>query len=392
MRTISILAMLGGILGVVATHASCYSTNCERTETCPSLFSEQVPDTDAEGGPSEKIYMVSTLAGTGEAGGWDGPGSEATFYYPYGIAIGPDGILYVADTFNNRIRKIAADGEVSTLAGTGDEGLTNGPCATATFNSPRGIDVDAAGNIYVADDFNNAIRKITPSPTCQVITLAGAGPDNPGAGDSWGTFATFYSPAGLTVDALGNVYVADTNNNKIREVTSEGKVTTIAGTGIPDHIDGSTLSSTFYGPTGIVVDATGTLYVADCINNNIRKIMTNGEVITLAGSGAAGLIDSTGADAAFNIPVGITIDANGNLFVSDTFNNVVRKVTPDGVVTTIAGQREAYTNKGVMGDTDGPSDTATFNSLSGVAVDTNGVIYVADTGNNKIRKIAPVPQ
>jgi len=315
-------------------------------------------DESDDAGP--KSYVVSTLAGTGATGATDGPGSEATFNFPGAIAIGPDGSLYVTDgDANGKIRKIAADGTVSTYAGTGATGLTNGPCASASFSSSWGIAVDVAGNVYVAD---GVIRKI--DSTCQVTTLAGGGKGGAGAVDGAGTAASFSQPEGLTLDASGNLYVADRGNNKIRKVDPDGNVTTVAN-----------LSA----PAAITVDAVGTLYAVD--DNYIYKI-ANGQVTTLAGRGASGLIDGPGTYAAFYGLLGITIDANGNLFVTDSNNNAVRKVTPDGEVTTIAG--------GVCGDADGPANTATFNYPWGIAVDPDGVIYVADWGNNKIRKITPV--
>jgi len=162
--------------------------------------------------------MVSTLAGAGDAGAADGPGSSATFSNPIGIAIGPDGSLYVSDYFNDVIRKIAGDGMVSTYAGTGNPGVTNGDCATATFGGPIGIAVDAAGTVYVADDSYNLIRQITPA-TCQVSSLAGQGTISSGNSDGTGSAAKFYFPEGLTLDASGNIYVADSWNNKFFAAT-----------------------------------------------------------------------------------------------------------------------------------------------------------------------------
>jgi len=322
-----------------------------------------LPDAASDGsddaGP--KSYVVSTLTGTGGTGTTDGSGLEATFIYPAAIALGQDGSLYITDgDVFSKIHKIAADGTVSTYAGTGASGLTNGPCASASFSNPWGIAVDTTGNLYVADTSNGVIRKI--DPMCQVTTLAGGGTVR--AADGAGTAASFSQPEGLTLDASGNLYVADCGNNKIRKVDPVGNVTTVAN-----------LSA----PAAITVDAVGTLYVVD--DTYIYKI-ANGQVTTLAGRGAEGLIDGPGTYAAFYGLLGITIDANGNLFVADSNNNAVRKVTPDGEVTTIAG--------GVGGDADGPANTSSFNYPWGIAVDPNGVIYVADWGNNKIRKITPV--
>jgi len=331
---------------------------------------------DGGGDAIPKSYVVSTLAGTGDAGAADGPGLEATFSLPAGIAIGPDGSLYVTDIADNKIRKIAIDGTVSTYAGMGAQGLANGSCAEATFNMPCGITFDAVGNAYVADTSNNVIRKI--DPTCQISTLAGSG--KVGASDGLGTAASFYYPHGLTVDAAGNIYVADTSNNKIRKVDSNGNVSTFAGTGTSSYTDGPALNATFGDPMAIAADTIGTLYVGDGDDSYVRKI-TNGQVTTLAGGGGFGLRDGPGTFAAFNGPAGIAIDANGNLFVADSGNNAVRKISPAGVVATIAG--------GMLGADDGPADTASFNCPWGIAVDPNGVIYVTDSGNNKIRKITP---
>jgi sugar lactone lactonase YvrE len=350
-------------------------------------------DSGDDTGP--KSYDVSTLAGNGDVGAIDSPDPlEATFNKPWGIAIGPDGSLYVSDSGNHKIRKIDGNG-VSTYAGTGTENFINGTCKdVATFAQPGGIAFDANGNLYVADISNSVIRKIIPEPDCKVTTLAGAGPNNLRSVDGTGTLASFYNPEGLAVDANGNVYVTDFNGHKIRKVDSNGKVTTIAGTGAPGNTnDDQALEATFNFPRAIAIDQTGILYVTEQMTNDIRKITTAGQVTTLAGSGAAGpVIDGTGADAVFNDPIGIMIDARGNLLVADPDNHAVRQVTPDGVVTTIAGKREPYTNLGKSGDDDGPTDVATFNQPIGVAVGPGSVIYVADYGNNTIRKLTPVWQ
>lgn len=376
--------LLIGLAGVVAC---AHFTAAEAPDASDDSADSGQPDVQYVYPPMKRTYTVSTLAGTGDKGATDGPGTTATFNSPQGIAIGLDGSLYVADFYNNKIRKIAVDGTVSTYAGAGNRGLTNGSCATATFYAPVGVAVDAIGNVYVADYGNHAIRTIFPAP-CQVTTLAGSG--SVGASDDTGTAATFNGPAGLTLDINGDVYVADYSNNNIRKVKLDGTVTTIAGSGTADHDDGPASTATFNSPRGIAADAKGTLYVVETSNADIRKITTDGQVTTLAGSGAKGpVIDGTGTNAAFYAPNGVTSDANGNLFVADSYNNVVRYVSFDGKVTTIAGQHDAYTNIGEAGADDGLADVATFNYPSWVTVDPNGVIYVADTYNNKIRKLEP---
>ncbi|MCL2724766.1 MAG: hypothetical protein FWD69_10055 [Polyangiaceae bacterium] len=379
----------GSVLFVLLTAACVKATTPEPAHVDVHVSDAGVSEKLDTGLPdvqmSPKSYVVSTLAGTGKEGDANGPGSKATFNSPYGIAIGPDGSLYVADRDNNKIRRIAVDGTVSTYAGTGDGDLTDGPCATATFSWPWGIAVDANGSVYVADYGNHAIRKITATPTCQVSTLADA--------DSVISDATSrFNPTGLTLDASGNIYFVDRGHHKIRKVALDGRVTTIAGTGATGDIDeptrnGPAQNATFSYPVGITADAEGTLYVVEERNGDIRKITTDGQVSNLAVS----VIDDTSTHATFWDSYDITIDANGNFLVANTYNNAVCKITSAGEVTTIAGrQRAEYSDRGVVGDADGPADTATFKGPSGVTVSPRGVMYVADTRNNKIRKIEPV--
>jgi sugar lactone lactonase YvrE len=269
-------------------------------------------------------------------------------------------------------------GTTTTFAGNVDAtSLTNGTGPGATFFLPTGIVCDASGNIYVADAGNNMIRKITPAGV--VSTLAGT--PTKGFKDGTGLGAAFEYPAAVAVDANGNVYVADQGNNLIRKVTSAGVVTTLAGTRAAGAANGAGASATFYDVIGVAVDASGNVYVSDQGNNLIRKITPGGIVSTFAGSGATGSADGTGTAASFNTPAGITIDASGNLYVADEFNQKIRKITPAGVVTTVAGS-------GAVGNTNGPAAAATFNYPAGVAIDANGIIYVADHSNNIIRAIS----
>ncbi len=249
---------------------------------------------------------------------------------------------------------------LSTLAGTGSAGSTDGPGGSATFNNPTGVAVDSSGYVYVADG-GNKIRKITPEGV--VSTLAGTG--SIGSTDGPGVSATLSSPYGVTVDSSGYVYVADTANNKIRKISPEGVVSTLAGTGFTGSTDGSGGSATFYNPTGVAVDSNGYVYVADTANNKIRKISPEGVVSTLAGSESQGSTDGPGGSATFNEPSGVAVDSNGNVYVADTANNKIRKITPDGVVSTLAGS-------GSQGSTDGSGGSATFYTPTGVAVDSNG--------------------
>jgi streptogramin lyase len=323
-------------------------------------------------------YVVSTLAGSGSWGSTDGTGTSASFSFLSGVAVDASGNVYVADSDNQKIRKITPSGVVSTLAGSGSSGSTDGTGTSASFRYPSGVALDASGNVYVADYYNHKIRKITPSGV--VSTFAGSG--SRGSTDGTGTSARFYYPSGVALDASGNVYVADSDNNKIRKITPSGVVSTLAGSGSTGSTDGTGTSASFYFPRGVALDASGNVYVADSNNHKIRKITPSGVASTLAGSGSQGSTDGTGTSASFNYPSGVAVDANGNVYVADWHNQKIRKITPSGVVSTLAGS-------GSSGSTDGTGTSASFYYPHGVAVDAIGDVYVADSYNHKIRKIGP---
>ncbi len=276
---------------------------------------------------------VSTFAGSGVAGSADGKGKQASFYWPASVALDVAGNLYVADLYNCMIRKISQNGVVTTLAGTGKGGFQDGQGATAEFFQPSGLAVDASGYIYVADKYNSRIRKI--SPTGMVTTFAGSGVQ--GTADGQGTAASFRKPVDVALDASGNVYVSDQSNNVIRKISPDGMVTTFAGSGVQGTADGQGTAAQFNLPGGIAVDAAGNVYIADSGNNMIRKISPIGVVTTLAGGGAASAADGKGSEASFQQPDGVAVDTFGNVYVADCWNNKIRKVSPQGEVTTIAG-------------------------------------------------------
>lgn len=311
--------------------------------------------------------VVSTLAGAaGTKGSADGVGIHAQFAYPYGVASDGSGNLYVADSNNNTIRMVTAAGAVTTIAGTaGILGSAEGVGANASFSSPSGVAADAGGNLYVADTGNSVIRKIAPDGTVTAFAgLAGVA----GSSDGTGTGARFSSPSGVAVDDVGNLYVADTNNNTVRKITAGGTVTTLAGVaGQSGSGDGTGGSARFHGPLAVSVDGSGNVYVADFFNATIRKIDLSGTVSTLAGlAGMLGFTDGTGAAARFNQPYGLTVDGSGNLFVADTYNRAIRKVTPGGSVTTLNGPQTR------------------FYYPQGIALDASGNLYVADGDNQAI--------
>ena len=324
-----------------------------------------------------KVKDSTIVAGSDSVGLVNGIGKVVRFNHPFGLAVDANGNLYIADVGNSVIRKMDTTGLVSTFAGIGGvKGAANGLDSLATFNKPFGVATDAAGNVYVADAVNNRIRMIGAT-SGMVGTFAGTGI----AGASNVTDSvSFSSPLGVAVDGTGNVYVADYENNLIRKITQAGVVSTLAGSGAKGADDGLDTAATFNLPEALAVDKTGNVYVVDNGNDLIRKVTPAGQVSTFAGSGQSGRSDGTGTAASFNSPFGIAIDADGNLYVADSGNNLIRKITPDGTVTTIAGS-------GSRGATDGTGSAASFNTPAGIAVDKLGNIYVADENNNLIRKI-----
>jgi hypothetical protein len=322
---------------------------------------------------------TTTLAGrSGVSGSADG-GSDSRFRVPQGVAVDQGGNVYVADAGNHTIRKINPDGVVITLAGNaGQGGSADGAGADARFAYPTGVAVDSAGDVYVADSGNFTIRKVTASGV--VTTLAGcAGID--GSADGIGVEARFgQHQLGVAVDGAGTIYVADAGNHTIRKVTAAGAVTTLAGTaGMPGTADGTGAAARFEWPNGVTVDSAGNVYVADGFT--IRKITAAGRVTTLAGAREYGSADGTGGAARFFVSTGVAVDGTGNVYVADSENHAIRKVTAEGVVTTLAGHASAE------GNADGTGAEARFLFPGDVAVDSTGTLYVTDNGNYTIRRI-----
>jgi sugar lactone lactonase YvrE len=331
---------------------------------------------------------INTLAGQTTPGSANGVGYNAKFSNPRGMAVDASGNVYVADTQNGTIRKITPSGSVSTFSGVaGVIGSQNGVGTNAQFYAPQGLAADNSGNIYVADSANAIIRKINPAGA--VSTLAGVA-TNFNSLDGAGVNARFYQPEALTVDGAGNVYVADTWNHTIRKVTSGGSVSTLAGlAGYYGCADGTNNKARFNRPGGIAVDGAANLYVADSLNHTVRKITPAGLVSTIAGQhGVWGRVDGTNTTARFFEPRGIVVGPSGDLFVMDSGNQTLRKISPSGtnwIVTTIAGL------SGNAGDIDGTGNAAQFYFPSGLAKDSSGQLYVADSANNSIRTTRFVP-
>jgi sugar lactone lactonase YvrE len=317
---------------------------------------------------------VTTVAG-GDVGGFaDGAGSAALFNKPVGIAADGQGNLFVTDETNQRIRKITAGGVVTTFAGSAQQGINDGTGSAAQFYDPQGIASDAQGNLAVVDSRSYLIRRITPGAV--VTTLAGN--IILGFTDGTGSAAQFYTPTGVALDLQGNVYVADWGNHAIRKITPAGVVTTLAGNGTPGFADGTGGAARFNHPYGLTVDAQGNVFVAD-ENHSIRKITAAGVVTTFAGNGSIGHADGNGSAARFFFPSGLALDAQGNIYVADRGNHSIRKITPAGIVSTVAGTVQGYA--------DGDASTARFNQPYGLTLDVQGNIYVADYLNFRIRKI-----
>ena len=334
---------------------------------------------DADNNKIRKIEIstgaVTTFAGSGIYGDADGVGTAAAFEQPSGIT--SDGThLYIADTFNSKIRKIEiATGVVSTFAGSGVNGISDGGGTAASFHSPRDITTDGT-YLYVADTWGNKIRKIEII-TGIVTTLAGSGSE--GNADGTGAAASFAYPRGITTDGT-YLYVADTWGNKIRKIEiMTGIVTTLAGSDSEGNADGIGVAASFASPRGITTDGTH-LYIADTGNHKIRKIeISTGVVTTLAGTGNYGIADGAGTAANFRYPNGITIDGT-NLYVADAENHKIRKIDiATGMVATLAGSGNA-------GTADGAGAAANFHYPSGITTD-GFALYVTDSENNTIRKI-----
>jgi hypothetical protein len=333
------------------------------------------------GGSNSSVpsVVVSTLAGTAQVfGSADGVGNAARFKDPRGVAIDSSGNIFIADSVMNTIRKITPAGVVTTFAGTaGLSGSSDGTGAAARFQGPIGIAIDINNNLFVADSYNNIIRKITSAGV--VTTFAGtAGP--PGSADGIGAAASFTSPKGIAIDLSGNLFITE-DVSTVRKITPAGVVTTFAGTaGLSGSSDGTGTAARFTTLNGVAIDKNNTLFVID--GQTIRKITSAGVVTTFAGTaGSSGSADGAGTAAQFNFPLDIAVDSNSNLYIADTNNFTSRKITQAGLVTTFAG------HPGWVGFDDGIASKATFGFVYGVGVDSGGNLYVADNSWYIIRKI-----
>jgi uncharacterized protein (TIGR03437 family) len=336
--------------------------------------------------------VITTVGGNGslDFGGDNGPATGAQLNLASvnaGVALDTAGNLYFTDTYNHRVRKISR-GVITTVAGNGVAGFggDSGPATTAQLNQPQGVAVDSAGNLYIADTLNSRVRKVSGGV---ITTVAGNGTPSSTGDNGPAANASLVYPEGLAVDAAGNLYIADVGGARLRRV-SNGLITTVAGNGTyPSSGDGGPATSAGVDPLNVAVDAAGNLYIADDGSGDIRKV-SNGVITTVAGNSTYGFSGDNGPaiNAALDNPNGVAVDSAGNLYITDTVNNVVRRVS-NGVITTVAGRVHQGSYAGSFGGDNGPATSADLSLPQGIAVDAAGNLYFADSGDNRIRLLTP---
>lgn len=341
--------------------------------------------------------IILSVAGKA-AGSYSGDGGQATnanLNNPFCVVADSAGNFFIGDANNNRIRKVSTNGIITTVAGGGASGIGDGgPATNATLNYPNGVAVDASGNIFFNEVFNYRVRKVGTNGI--ITTVAGNGTASYSGDGGAATNASLNLINGVAVDSAGNLFIADWGNNRVRKVNTNGIITTVAGGGAGGGTDGlgdggSATNATLHGPVGLSVDAKGNLFIGDTVNERIREVSTNGIITTVAGGGTIGVggdIGDGGAatNATFVNLNGVAVDAFGNLFIAESGRNRIREVYVNGMITTVAGG-------GAGGGTDGIGDggvatNATTSGPGGIGLDGSGNLLIADSGNNRIRRVA----
>ena len=330
-------------------------------------------------------YTIDTFAGHD---------ASETLDWPSGIAVDGTGAVYIADTGNHRVLKAETDGTITTVAGTGTAGYSgDGGLATAAqLRWPTGMAVAGDGTVYIADTNNHCVRAVVPDGT--ITTFAGMG--SPGLSGDGGpaTAAQLSLPYGLAVAGDGTVYIADTNSHRVRKVAiTDGTITTVAGMGSNGFgggysgDDGPATAAQLHWPYDVAVDDAGAVYIADELNHRVRAVAPDGTITTFAGTGTSGSSGDGGpaTEAQLHQPFGVAVASDGTVYITDLLNHNMRAVAPDGTITTIAGRAEV---PGFSGDA-GPSTAAYLNTPTGVAVASDGTVYIADSSNNRVRKLTP---
>ena len=332
---------------------------------------------------------ITTFAGNGGSG-FSGDGGNATSAQingPGGVGVDAQGNVYIADGGNARIREVNTSGTITTVAGNGSGGYSGdgGAATSAQIYQPSAVVADANGNIYIADAGNDVVREVNTSGI--ITTVAGNGSTGYSGDGGAATSAELHGVYGVAVDASGNIYIPDFYNNRIRKVNTSGIITTVAGTGTAGYSGdgGSATSAEIWNPVSIAVDASGNIYFADRSNNVVRKVNTSGIISTVAGNGSAGYSGDGGSATSAQIwgPQGLTVDAYGNIYIGDNSNNRIRMVNTYGIISTVAGNGAA----GYSGD-GGSATSAELRSPTGVAVNARGnLLYIADNNNNRVREV-----